>query len=288
MSTVKTTIKHIRRTPYQALASVFIMMLTIIAISVFSFIVFGSSVAIKYFESKPQVVAFFKEEATQADITALQQSLQATGKVAGVRFISKKEAVQRYNQQNKDDPLLREFVSESILPESIEVSTHNVEDLKPISETLKASPHIETVIYLEDVVSTLTSLTNGVRLVGLVLIIVLALVSVFIMMTVIGFKVSQKRDEIEIMKLLSATNWYIRKPFILEGVLYGIGGTILGWLIASAALLYATPTIQSFQKGIPLVPVSPLFLVELLAAELVIAMILGMLASSLAVLRYLK
>ncbi len=288
MSAVKTTMKHIRRTPYQAMASIFIMMLTIVAISVFAFIVFGSSVAIQYFESKPQVVAFFKEEASEQDITAVQQSLVATGKVASVKFVSKQDAVKLYNEQNKDDPLLREFVSESILPESIEVSTYQIEDLKPISESLKASPYIETVIYLEDVVSTLTSLTNGVRMVGFILIIVLAMVSVFIMMTVIGFKVSQKRDEIEIMKLLSATNWYIRKPFILEGVLYGIGGTVLGWLIASGALLYATPAIESFQKGIPLVPVNPLFLVELLAVELIIAIILGMLASSLAVLRYLK
>ena len=288
MSTVRTTLKHIRRTPYQALASIFIMMLTIVAISVFAFIVFGSSVAIKYFESKPQVVAFFKDEAKQEDIDQLQKSLIATGKVASVKYVSKKDAVQIYNQQNKDDPLLKEFVSESILPQSIEVSTYNIDDLKPVSETLKSSPHVDTVIYLEDVVSTLTSLTNGVRLVGLILIIVLSLVSVFIMMTVIGFKVSQKRDEIEIMKLLSATNWYIRKPFILEGVLYGIGGTILGWLIASGALLYATPSIQSFQKGIPLVPVNPVFLLELLLVEILIAVVLGMLASSLAVLRYLK
>jgi cell division transport system permease protein len=288
MSAVKTTLKHIRRTPYQAMASVFIMMLTIVAISVFSFIVVGSSVAIKYFESKPQVVAFFKEEATEQDIAGLQQQLMASGKVASVKFVSKKDAVELYNQQNKDDPLLREFVSESILPESIEVSTYKIDDLKPISETLKASPQIETVIYLEDVVATLSSLTNGVRMIGLILIIVLALVSVFIMMTVIGFKVSQKRDEIEIMKLLSATNWYIRKPFIFEGVLYGIGGTILGWIIASGALFYATPSIQAFQKGIPLVPVSPVFLFELLLIELLIAIILGILASSLAVLRYLK
>jgi cell division transport system permease protein len=212
----------------------------------------------------------------------------ATGKVASVKFVSKQDAVKLYNEQNKDDPLLREFVSESILPESIEVSTYQIEDLKPVSETLKASPSVETVIYLEDVVSTLTSLTNGVRMVGFILIVVLVLVSIFIMMTVIGFKVSQKRDEIEIMKLLSATNWYILKPFILEGVLYGIGGTILGWIIASGALLYASPAIQSFQKGIPLVPVNPVFLVELLLVELAIAIILGMLASSLAVLRYLK
>ena len=66
------------------------------------------------------------------------------------------------------------------------------------------------------------------------IIIVLTVVSIFIMMTVIGFKVSQKRDEIEIMKLLSATNWYIRWPFMLEGILYGVAGTVVGWIIASA------------------------------------------------------
>ena len=63
MKAVKTSMKHIRRTPYQALAAICIMMLTFLAISVFAFIVFGSSVVINYFESKPQVTAFFKDEA---------------------------------------------------------------------------------------------------------------------------------------------------------------------------------------------------------------------------------
>ena len=116
----------------------------------------------------------------------------------------------------------------------------------------------------------------------------IGIVSIFIMMTVIGFKVSQKKDEIEIMKLLSATNWYIRWPFVLEGIVYGVLGTLIGWFMASGALLYATPYLESFLRGIPILPVSPLFLVGLLIAELVIAVLLGVLASSLAVLRYLK
>lgn len=143
-------------------------------------------------------------------------------------------------------------------------------------------------MYQKDIITTLTAWTNAIRTIGITLIAALSLVSVFIMMTVIGFKVSQKRDEIEIMRLLSATDWYIRWPFIMEGIFYGVFGTFFGWLIASAGLLYATPYLETFLKGIPLLPVSPVFLIELLFGELLIAVLLGMLASSLAVLRYLK
>jgi cell division transport system permease protein len=288
MKAIKTAWKHMRRNPYQALAAICIMSLTFLAISVFAFIVLGSSVVIHHFESQPQVTTFFKDEAQQTEIDALKQNLEQTGKIASIRFVSKKEALKIYKEQNKKDPLLLDLVTEDILPASLEISTNKLEDLESISTTLKASPIISEVVYQKDVIQTLTTWTNAIRIIGLTLIAVLSLVSVFIMMTVIGFKVSQKRDEIEIMKLLSATNWYIRWPFILEGVSYGIIGTIIGWLIASIGLFWATPYLQTFLKGISLLPVSPLFLVALLGGELLIAISLGMVASSLAVLRYLK
>jgi cell division transport system permease protein len=288
MSGVQTSWKHIRRNPYQALTAICIMMLTFLAISIFAFIVFGSSVVIKYFESKPQVTAFFKDEAQQAQIDSLKESLESTGTIASVRFVSKKEALQIYKEQNKDDPLLLDLVTEDILPSSLEISTEKIDDLGVVSDTLKGSPIVSEVVYQKDVVATLSQWTNAIRVIGVTLIVVLSLVSVFIMMTVIGFKVSQKKEEIEIMRLLSATNWYIRWPFVFEGIFYGVIGTFLGWLIASAGLLYASGYLATFLKGIPLLPISPLFLLALLAGELVIAVFLGVLASSLAVLRYLK
>ncbi len=288
MSAVKTSWKHIRRNPYQAITAIVIMMLTFLSISVFAFIVFGSSVVINYFESNPQVTAFFKDEAQQPEIDTLKQNLEKTGIVSSIRFVSKKQALQIYKEQNKSDPLLLDLVTEDILPASLEISTNKVEELNTVSDTLKNSSIVSEVIYQRDVVETLTRWTNAIRLIGILLIVVLSVVSIFIMMTVIGFKVSQKREEIEIMKLLSATNWYIRWPFVYEGIFYGVIGTFIGWMIASAGLLYASPFLESFLKGIPLLPISPLFLLELLAGEIVIAVILGVLASSLAVLRYLK
>jgi len=288
MRTLHANWKHIRRHPYQALAAVFIMMLTFLAISVFSFVVVGSSVIIRHFESKPQVTAFFKEEAKQENIDELRAGLEQTGKVATIKFVSKKDALQIYKKLNKEDPLLLEFVTDDTLPASMEISTHQLEDLAAVSGVLKNSPQVSDVVYQKDVIATLSVWTNAIRIVGIALITLLSLVSVFVMVTVIGFKVSQKKEEIEIMRLLSATGWYIRWPFIFEGILYGALGTLLGWFIASGALIYASPYLESFLKGIPLLPVSPLFLVGLLGTELLIAVILGVLASSLAVFRYLK
>ncbi|HVA97196.1 MAG TPA: permease-like cell division protein FtsX [Candidatus Acidoferrales bacterium] len=288
MSATKSTFKHIRRSPYQSLAAVFIMMLTFLSITVFSFIVFGSSEVINFFESKPQVTAFFKDTATQQNIDDLKKQLDQTGMISSTKYISKEQALQIYKAQNKNDPLLLDLVTADILPASLEISTIRIEDLSSVSNILNKSPIVSQVIYQKDIVSTLARWTNAIRIIGVALIVVLTVVSIFIMMTVIGFKVSQKRDEIEIMKLLSATNWYIRWPFMLEGILYGAVGTLIGWIIASGGLLYFSPFLESFLKGIPIFPISPLFLLGLLLGELVLAVLLGIFASSLAVLRYLK
>lgn len=288
MSFLKTTRNHVRRSPYQALAAIMIMALTFFVVSVFTFLIFGSSKIIAYFESKPQVTAFFREEAKQENINTLKADLDATQKVANTRFVSKKEALNIYREQNKSDPLLLDLVTEEVLPASLEISTNKIEDLASISEMLKKSSIVSEVIFQKDVVSALTKWTNALKKIGVLLVGVLSLVSVFIMVTIIGIKVSQKREEIEIMRLIGATNWYIRWPFIFEGIFYAVIGAFLGWTISTGILLYTTPFLSSFLQGIPILPVSPIFLGEVFLAEILIAVFLGMASSFLAVFRYLK
>lgn len=288
MKSTKTAWKNIRRSPYQALAAILIMTLTFLAISFFIFLLVGSSQIINYFESKPQVTAFFKNEAKQSDINALENKLSDTGKVSSVNFVSKEEALKIYKEQNKNDPLLLDLVTADVLPASFEISAVRIEDLGSISDMLKKSPIVSDVIYQKDVVSTLTSWTNAIRKIGISLIVLLSLVSVFIMATIIGIKISQKKEDIEIMRLIGATPWYIRWPFISEGAFYGTVGAVIGWIMATGALLYATPFLESFLKGIPVLPVSFVNLLMLLALELVFAVFLGVISSFIAVFRYLK
>lgn len=288
MSFTKDTTKNVRRSPYQAFAAIMIMTLTFLAVSFLTFLLFGSAKIINYFESKPQVTAFFKNEAKQVEIDDLSQNLKDSGKVSSVKFVSKQDALKIYKEQNKNDPLLLDLVTADILPASLEISTYKIEDLSVVSESLRGSPIVQEVVFQKDVVSTLQAWTSALRKIGIALIIVLSIVSVFIILTIIGIKISQKRMDIETMRLIGATNWYIRWPFIIEGVFYGVVGAFTGWVLASATLFAATPFLMDFLKGIPILPVSIIFLLGLLFAELVLASFLGAFASYLAVLRYLK
>lgn len=284
----KTMWHHVRRSPYQALAAIFIMTLTFLTISIFTFLILGSQKVISYFETKPQVTAFFSDSAKQSDINALEQQLQQTGKVSSLKYVSKDQALQIYKEQNKNDPLLLELVTADILPASLEISTYNINDLTPIAASLKNLSFVQEVVYQKDVVTTLAAWTNAMREMGIVLILILAIVSIFIMTTIISIKVANKKDEIEIMRLIGATNWYISLPFMYEGMFYGVVGAVLGWIISSAGILYATPFLETFLKGIPLLPIPPLFYLELLCFELLLAILLGVASSLLAVRRYLQ
>src|SRR5579872_3720157 len=174
---LKTMFKHLRRSPYQAMAAILIMMVTFLAVSVFSILFIGSEKILSYFESKPQVTAFFKDTARQSDISTLETTLKGTGKVASMKFVSKQEALKIYQQQNKGDPLLLELVTADILPASLEISGVNISDLPSISAALSQSPIVQEVVFQKDVVSSLTTWTQAIRIIGISLIIILAVVS---------------------------------------------------------------------------------------------------------------
>lgn len=243
--------QRLRRTPYQTLAAVFMIAITLFVLSIFLLIAGTSTVIISYFESKPQITVFFKDTMKKPQIDDLSTRLKGTGKVANLEYISKDEALKIYQEQNKNDPLLLEMVTADILPESLEVSTYSPSQLTEIANVLKKEDGIDEVVYQKDVVDTLISWTATIRKMGAIFLFFLFCATFFILLTSIGMKISYRRDEIEILKLVGATPWYIKKPFIMEGLLYGITGAAIAWLVASGIVLYAQPYMTSFLRGIP-------------------------------------
>lgn len=282
------TWKHIRRSPYQALAALTIMVLTFFVVSVFLLLSFGSEKILDYFETRPQITAFLKDEATQEEIENLKDRLLNTDKVANLQYISKEEALAIYREQNKDDPLLLELVTADILPASLEVSAVDSLSLPELAEILKGAEEVEEVLFQEDVVATLTFWTQMIRKAGLILIAFLILVSLLVVLIIVSMKISLKKEEIEILRLLGASGGYIRNPFLLEGAFYGVFGAGLAWGLVYLCLLYATPFLTSFLGEISLLPVPLWFMLALLGSESLLGVLIGSLASFLAVHRYLR
>lgn len=280
--------RHIRRSPYQALAAILVMTLTFFLASVFLLTTFGFQAVLQFFETRPQVSAFFKDDVKVSQVEVLKTKLQETGKVSRMKYISKEEALAIYKEQIKNDPLLLEMVTASILPASLEVSTNDLANLKEIAQLLKEEKGVEDVIYQEDVVTALSNWTSGLRIFGAGLISFLTLTSLLIILVVIGMKIALRKEEIEISRLVGASSWYIRAPFVLEGVFYGLIGALFGWIVSYLLLLYATPFLTSFLAGIPLLPVAPIEMAMLLFALMGGGIVLGISGSLLAIGRYLK
>ncbi len=285
---LKTTWTHIRRSPYQASAAIGIMFLTFFLASVTVLVAAGSQMLLQYFETRPQVTAFFKDDVKADEIEILKQKLTQTGKVNSTKFVSKEEALAIYREQNKNDPLLLEMVTANILPASLEVSTTDINFLGEIAQTLRDESVVEEVIFQEEVVKSLKNWTDTLREIGLVLIGFLVFISTLIVLIIVSMKVALRKEEVEILRLIGATNWYIRAPFIFEGIFYGMVGAILGWGAAFLLLLYATPFLVNFLAGIPLLPVPIVFMLIILGIELLAGIFIGSFGSFLAVKRYLK
>lgn len=246
--------QRVRRTPYQAIAAVFMITVTLFVLSIFLLAAATLSSLLSYFETKPQITVFFKEAKQKTSVDALMEKLKGTGKVATLRYISKDEALRIYQEQNKNDPLLLEMVTADILPASLEVFAVSPQYLSEIAEIVKKEADVDEVVFQKEVVDTLISWTTTIRKIGAIFILLLFAASFMILVTSIGMKIAYRKDEIEILKLVGATPWYIKRPFIVEGTYYGVAGALISWVFTSGIILYLQPFMTSFLHGIsPLV-----------------------------------
>jgi len=284
------TLVQIRRSPFQTMAAVMIMTLTFLVISVFSLLSFGSIKILQYFESTPQVIAFFEpgEDLTDVQIVNIRAQLEKTGKLADFRYVSTREAEAIYKEKNKDNPLLLELVDYKILPASIEISANELVNLAELRNIMVTQEGVDDVVYYEDIVNNLDKWVTSVKKLGMVLTIYLVLESILIILVIIGMRIAGRREEIDVLRLLGATPWFIKRPFVIEGVIYGLVGSFLAWSISYLLLLYSTPFLANWLQDIPLLPVSFWFMLALLGGELILGLLIGVSGSLIAAQRFLK
>ncbi len=295
---LKTALDYIRRTPFQALAATFVLAITFFVVSVLSILVYSSGQLLRHFETRPQVIAFLKDEATSEQIAALQTKLTRDSRVKNVTYITKEQALAIYKEATADNPLLSELVSPSIFPASLEFSLNDLSFAQAVIDETKKEGVVESVGFtanlgtensLNDVVSRLRQLTFYIRVGGGALALVLAGTSFLVLVVIIGMRMTTRRGEVEILDLIGATPGFIRSPIVIEALVYALVGVLVGWLLTLLLTLYATPSLVSYFGEIPILPKTTGGILGLfgiiLAAELFTGLALALLGSLLAVSR---
>lgn len=294
----KTAVDYIKRSPFQALAAIFVLSLTFFVTTLLVVLVYSSSQMITYFETRPQVIAFLKDEATSEQISTLQNSLASDPKVEDVRYVSKEEALAIYKKATSDNPLLSELVSPSIFPASIEFSLTDLSQAEAVIDEVRDINIVDQVGFtaslggeseLGDVVARLRTITTYLRVGGGIFVGLLLASSFFVLLIIISMRMSARKGEIEILDLIGATRGFIRGPIVLEALMYSIIGVLVGWSLTFIIALYVAPGLLAYFGDIPVLPRDTLqlagFFGIILAAELLIGTALSLFGSTLAISR---
>lgn len=170
-------------------------------------------------------------------------------------FVSREEALDRLREQFGERQDLLDFVEEmNPLRHSFEIKAEEAEQVKVVAQEVGRIEGVAEVKYRQEVVERLFSLTRSIRIAGLVLVVLLLMATVFLISNTIRLTVFARRREIGIMKLVGATDWFIRWPFILEGILLGVLGTLVSVLILRRLYDWVVASIYSSLPFIPVIP----------------------------------
>jgi len=244
-------ITSVKRTPYQSAASFLILFFTLfLALFFFNLTSFLNGI-LGFVETRPHVTVYFQKQTQQKDIFKIRDAINSSGKAESVRYISKQEALKIYKELNRDDPLLLEMVSADILPASLEIYTTKPQYLPEVADYLRKQSGVDDVVYQKDIVNKLLSVTNGLKNTSLFILVFLVVISFVVLMTTTAFKITLKKQEIELMRLLGASVSYIRTPFLLEGSIFGFVAATLAFILYYLVFFLARGNLSGYLIGVP-------------------------------------
>ena len=228
-------IRGLRRNALMTLAAVATMFLMLLLLAGFFLIQSGLTAAISYIEQKVEIVADLRdiaggEDALVVHAAAEMAQVSRMPAVQDLVYVGKEAALEQFRERlrARGEPDLSSFVDRNPLPASIEVKLSDPSQFGPIVAELHSRPLVvERVVEVQQTVERIATVTNVVRTGGIILLVLVGFVVLFIIVNTIRLAVVARREEIEIMRLVGASDAFIRWPFIFEGAFVGLLGAVL-------------------------------------------------------------
>jgi cell division transport system permease protein len=226
------------RNAAMSLAATATMTLMLMLLAGFWVVQAGVLAGLDFAEQKVQVVADLNDDTSQTALADLQRQMTAMPEVRSVEYVSKEQALANFraSRSAQDQNDLTTYLSTNPLPASLNVSLWRAADYAPVASLLKSDPNVHRVTNIADVAAALTTISGFMRTGGLVLLGVVGAIVLFIIINTIRLAVLGRAEEIEVMRLVGASDAFIRWPFVFEGALVGL----LGAAVTLGALAFAS------------------------------------------------
>ena len=240
-------------------------------------------------EAKVEISTYLRDDATQNEIGSLEEQIAQMPEVQDVAYVSKDQAFQEFKEMYETQPEFYENLPEDALPASLRIKLNNADDTESVAAAIEGAPGVRDVRFGGEIIKRLLTVNSLLRTITLVMSIILMVAAAALIANTIRLAIYARRDEIGIMKLVGATNWFIRIPFMLEGVF----AALMGAVAAGAVILVANSLLFS-RIGETLTFLGPVF--SFTSAEIVTVMLVlggvgcavGLVGSMMALRRFLE
>jgi len=285
----KEGIRNVWSNRLMSIASVAVLTSCLLMIGV-AFLLFANiNVALKDVQDQNVIMVYLEDDATEDDINTVGQDIRMISDVESAEFISKETAYEQQLQSLGENASLMDGLEENPLPDSYQVNLSSLDNYDKVLDELTSISHVANVRGNSELASQVRQLRRAVTIVSIGIIVMLLVVSLFIIANTVRVTMYNRRLEISIMKAVGATNWFIRWPFIIEGVLLGI---ISGLLAEGLVYLLYTLTLRAVGSVFSILGDQPVsfsqYGVRMLIAFMLVGIIAGALGSIVSMARYLK
>jgi cell division transport system permease protein len=283
-----------------AAMAVMVVTLTIVLFSLITNATFENTIA--QITNKINISVYINDEAAPAQTAKLVAELKKKDTVKRVDFLDKKAALQRYIDQNADNPNLVTAAAQAgnPIPATILIYPYDLNDINQIKDFLVQPQYIKLQTQgspsyngdRKEAIDNITHATNVLRRIGVVTVVVFAIICALIIFNTIQMAIFNRRDEITIMRLLGASTNYIRGPFVVESAIYGLLSAVISVLIINSAFLASSNALQASSLGLLDINYAANYFDShfwrLLTLQIGIGILIGTVSSVIATRRYLK
>ena len=280
------------------LGSIITIFLSLLIIGVFLVAAVMVEGLVSSVEDEVTITAYVADDADQSDIDRVMDAVRNMSDVQNVTFTTKEQALENFSNSISNAEIIEQLDGQNPLPTSIDVELSDPQMVESVASQLEGNSTYQRICenpedvgdsikYGQDTVERLFAVTNYVRYIGLALIVLLVFIALVFINNTIRLAILARRKEIAIMRLVGASNGFIRGPFLMEGAIHALIGSLFAVLIIQLLRMFAIPQLQNSLQFLSF-DVPGLTYLLIYAALVVAGLLIGLLGSALAMRRYLK
>ncbi|WP_416196431.1 permease-like cell division protein FtsX [Selenomonas sp.] len=285
---IQETLRSLRRNNWMSFASIGTVAVSLFVLGVFLLLVLNMNRLASSLESQVQISVYLADGLSESARKDIASDIEALQGIEEIRYVPKEEAKERLAKRLGDQKYLLDALGEkNPLPDSFEVVLKSPDLVETAAAAITRMDGVEQAKYGQDVIEHLFAITRLIRIFGLALMVLLAGATLFIISNTIRLTVFARRKEVAIMKYVGATDWFIRWPFLLEGMVLGFVGGVLAAIALQSFYAAMAAKIYETLAFFPLLPQYP-YMYYVSAAILLSGMGIGALGSTISLKRFLK